>query len=167
MCGAPVCWSKYTTIKLLICAKGAQCLSRFGLIQYFMFSYLLCISTSFLVQRTRKLVELLFSAVLNLFCSFKPFSVISRLKLTKNVWKWTKKHMFCLLLKAGWHPKAGRLPEGVPWNCLFTVDCLLFLIFFSSFRLFLVFILCLLTFLSEIDAFLFPFFNLQKGRFRQ
>ena len=27
--------------------------------------------------------------------------------------------IFCLLLKAGRHAKAGQLPEGVPQNCLF------------------------------------------------
>ena len=67
---------------------------------------------------TWKLVETLFSAVFNLFWTLKPFSVISRLKSTKNVRKWTKK-CFCLLLKAGWHAKAGGLLEGLPQNCLF------------------------------------------------
>ena len=54
---------------------------------------------------------------------------------TQNVWKWTKKTWFSLLLKADWHAKAGWLPEGVPRNCLFSVDYLLFLTFFVSFRL--------------------------------
>ena len=55
------------------------------------------------------------------FVHFEPFSVISRLKSTKNVWKETKIifFRFCLLLKAGRHVKAGWLPEGVPRNCLF------------------------------------------------
>ena len=48
--------------------------------------------------------------------------MISHLKSTKNVWKWTKKGDICLLLKAGWHVKAGRLPDGVPWICLLSVD---------------------------------------------
>ena len=39
---------------------------------------------------SQKLVELLFSAIFNLFCSFQTFSVISRLKSTKNIWKRTK-----------------------------------------------------------------------------
>ena len=57
------------------------------------------------------------------FVHFKPFSVILRLKSTKNIWKWTKKHVFfkfCLLLKACRQSKAGRLLEGVPRNCLFS-----------------------------------------------
>ena len=36
------------------------------------------------------------------------------LKSTKNVWKRTKTTFFlffCLILRAGWHAKAGRLPE--------------------------------------------------------
>ena len=69
--------------------------------------------------RTQKLVKTFFSAVFQPFFHFKAFSVVSRLKLTKKVWKWTRKMWFCLLLKAGQHAKAGRLPEGVPRNCLF------------------------------------------------
>ena len=33
-------------------------------------------------------------------------------------------YSFCLLFKAGWHAKAGRLHEGVPWNHLFSADSL-------------------------------------------
>ena len=34
--------------------------------------------------------------------------------------------LFCLLLKASQHAKAGGLPEGVPQICLFLVDFLPF-----------------------------------------
>ena len=44
-----------------------------------------------------------------------------------------KKMCFCLLLKAGQHAKAGRFPEGVPQNCLFSVDFLLFYNVFQHF----------------------------------
>ena len=46
----------------------------------------------------------------------------SRIASSKNVWKWTKKTCFCLLFTAGRHAKAGRLPEGLPRNRLFSVD---------------------------------------------
>ena len=39
------------------------------------------------------------------FVHFKPFSVISRLKSKKNVWKWTKKCCLCpyLMVNLGYH----------------------------------------------------------------
>ena len=68
--------------------------------------YLLCISTSFWVLYALKSwSKHFFSCCSTFFVHFKAFSVISRLKSTKNVWKWTKKMWFCLLLKAGWHAK--------------------------------------------------------------
>ena len=90
-----------------------------------LYTHLLCISTSFWFDqllgaaRTRKLVETFFSAI------FQPFLFISKLFQWfhgwnhKNVWKWTKKTWFCLLLKAGRHAKVGRLPEEVPWMSFF------------------------------------------------
>ena len=75
-----------------------------------------------------------FSPFQPLFVHFSPFSVISHLKSTNNVWKWTKNmffFIFCLLLKAGRHAKAGGLPEGVPGNHLFSVDFLLFSTIFT------------------------------------
>ena len=75
---------------------------------------------------TQKLVKLLFSAVFNLFVDFKPFSVISRLKSTKNIWKWTKKKcLFFHILPApqswltckSWSTPWGN-PEGLPQICL-------------------------------------------------
>ena len=79
--------------------------------------------------RTQKLVKILFSAVFNLFVHFKPFSVISRLKSTKNVWK-LKKMCFCPLLKlktaekvlwpyfgCSQYPKAGQNTQHT--CCLF------------------------------------------------
>ena len=64
----------------------------------------LCISTC----STLKLVDLLFQPFSTFIVDFKPFLVISRLKSTKNVSKWTKINMFfffnfCLLLRAGRH----------------------------------------------------------------
>ena len=44
--------------------------------------------------RTQKLVELVFQQISSFFVNFKPFSVISQLKSTKNIWKWTKKVIF-------------------------------------------------------------------------
>ena len=59
--------------------------------------------------RTQKLVKLLFSAIFNLFCSFQAFfSEINKIRLKKN-----KRNVFLYTLRA------GRLPEGVPRNCLF------------------------------------------------
>ena len=43
---------------------------------------------------TQKLVELPFSAVLIFSVHLTPFLVVSQLKSTKNVWKWTKKLIF-------------------------------------------------------------------------
>ena len=83
-------------------------------------SLVLCILTSFWVLHAPKSwLKIFFSHFSTYFVHFKAFSVISRLKSTNNVWKWTR---FCLLLKAGRHAKAGRHPEGVPQNCLFSVD---------------------------------------------
>ena len=42
-----------------------------------------------------------------------------------------KKTWFCLLLKVGRHTKAGLPPEGVPQNCLFSVDFSEFFVDFS------------------------------------
>ena len=93
---------------------------------------LLCILTSFWVLRAPKSwSNYFFQLFSTFFVHFKPFSVISRLKSTKNIWKRTKKG-FCLLLKAGRHAKAGCLPEGVHQNCLFWIDFLLFLNVFLS-----------------------------------
>ena len=58
--------------------------------------------------RTRKLIELLFSAVFNLFCSFPTFFSDFMSEINRNFWKRTKKcffFSFCLLLKAGWNTK--------------------------------------------------------------
>ena len=44
--------------------------------------------------RTRKLLELLFSAVFKLFCSFFTFFSDFTPEINKNVWKWTKKRVF-------------------------------------------------------------------------
>ena len=41
--------------------------------------------------------NIFFSSFSTFFVHFKAFSVISRLKSTKNVWKWTKKTWFFLL----------------------------------------------------------------------
>ena len=68
---------------------------------------------------------------------FQPFLLISKLFQWFNCWNQQKKFekeqkkCFSLLLKAGRHAKAGRLPEGVPRICLFSVD---FLLFFNIFR---------------------------------
>ena len=62
----------------------------------------LCISTSFFSDFTAEINK-------------------KRLKMNKK----TCFFGFCLLLKAGRHAKSGRLPEGVPWNCLFSADFLL------------------------------------------
>ena len=43
---------------------------------------------------TQKLVETFFQMFSTFFVHFRAFSVISRLKSTKNVWKWTKKKCF-------------------------------------------------------------------------
>ena len=67
------------------------------------------------------LVETLFSAVFNLFVYFSPFSVISRLKSRKNVWKWTKKCVFfhILPIPQSWLTcKSWSTTWGVPQNCL-------------------------------------------------
>ena len=83
--------------------------------------------------------NLFFQPFSSFFVQFLPFSVISRMKSTKTVRKWTKKSSvfskYSLLRKAGRHAKAGRLPEGVPRICLFSVDFLPFQTFFSDFRL--------------------------------
>ena len=60
--------------------------------------------------------NIFFSCFSTFIVYFKAFSVISLLKSTKKHLKMNKKTWYCLLLKA------GRLPEGVPWNCLFSVD---------------------------------------------
>ena len=90
---------------------------------------MLCILTSFRVLRAPKSwLKHFFQPFSTFFVHFKLFSVISRLKSIKNVWKWTKNMFFfhfCLLFKAGWHAKTGWLPEEVPQNCLFSVDFLL------------------------------------------
>ena len=62
------------------------------------------------------------------FVHFKPFSVISRLKSTKNIWKWTKKkRCFVYSSKSKMVDMQKLVPERVPRNCLFSVDFLLFL----------------------------------------
>ena len=75
---------------------------------------------------TQKLVKLLFSVIYKLFCSFITFFSNFTPEINKKGLKMNKKTCFCLLLKAGRHAKAGRLPEGVPPICLFSVDFLLF-----------------------------------------
>ena len=80
--------------------------------------------------RTQKLVELLF------FSCFQPYLFISNLFQWFHAWK-HKKTCSCLLLKAGWQSKAGRLPERVPQN--FRLIFFTFLKFFVSFWLILVF----------------------------
>ena len=87
---------------------------------------------------TWKLVELLF------FSRFQPFLFISKLFQWFHGWN-QQKHLkinkkkcffiFCVLLKAVQHAKGGRLPEGIPQNCLFSVNFLLFSTFFVDFRL--------------------------------
>ena len=55
---------------------------------------------------TRKLIELLFSAVFKLFCSFPTFFSDFMSEINRNFWKRTKNvgfFSFCLLLKAGWN----------------------------------------------------------------
>ena len=102
----------------------------------------LCISTSFWVLRAAKSwSKPFYSRFLTFFVHFKAFSVISRLNSYKKRLKMNKKTCLCLLLKAGRQAKAGRLHEEVPQNCLFSVDFLLFLTFFSIFRLITVFFL--------------------------
>ena len=82
---------------------------------------------------SQKLVEIVF------FCRFQHFLVILNLlshvtaEINKKHLKRNKTMCFCRLLKAGWHAKASRLPEGVPWNCLFWADFLLFKHFLSVF----------------------------------
>ena len=86
---------------------------------------MLCILTSFWVLHAlKRWLKLFFQPFSTFFVHFKPFSVISGLKWLKSIWKWTIKNVFCLLLKADRHAKAGQLPEGVPRNCLFSVDFL-------------------------------------------
>ena len=52
-----------------------------------------CILTNFQVlEAPESWWNYFFKAVFNLFVDFKPFSVISRLKSTKNVWKWKKNY---------------------------------------------------------------------------
>ena len=69
---------------------------------------------------TQMRVELLF------FSRFEPFLFISNLFQWFQAWNQQKtsekEQKRCLLLKAGQHAKAGWLPEGVPRNCLFSVD---------------------------------------------
>ena len=87
--------------------------------------HLLYILTSFWVLRALKSWSKHFlQPFFNLFCSFYGFFSDFTAEINKKVWKWTKKRWtcLCLLLKPGRHAKAGRLPEGVPWNCLFSVD---------------------------------------------
>ena len=78
--------------------------------------------------RTQELVKTFFHPFFNLFLFisklfqwFHSWNKKKRLKMNKKTW-------FCLLLKAGRHAKTGRLPKGVPQNCLFSVDFLLFLL---------------------------------------
>ena len=82
---------------------------------------------------TRKLVKTFFSAV------FQPFLFISKLFQWFHGWNQVQKSSseneqknscFCLILKAGRHSKAGRLPEGIPQISLFR---LIFQTFFSDF----------------------------------
>ena len=72
----------------------------------------------------QRLVKLLFSAVFNLFLLILNIFSDFTAEINKNIFKWTEIFfsIFCLLLKAGRHAKAGRLPEGVPWIWLFLVD---------------------------------------------
>ena len=70
--------------------------------------------------------NIFFQLFFNLFCSFQSFYSDFTAEITEKRLKMNKKMWFCLLLKAGRHAKAGRLPEGVPQNCLFSVDFLLF-----------------------------------------
>ena len=51
---------------------------------------LLCISTNTTWN--------FFQPFSTLFVYFKPFSVTSRLKSLKNVWKWTKKHIYSIFV---------------------------------------------------------------------
>ena len=81
---------------------------------------------------TWKLVEILLSVVFNLFQWFHGWN---QQKMSENE---QKKTWFCLLLKAGWHAKAGQLPEGVPQNCIFWL-ILYFFNFFISFQLISIF----------------------------
>ena len=98
---------------------------------------LLCISTSFWVLRAPKSwLNYFFSAILNLFCTFQTFFSDFTAEINEKRLKKNKKMCFCLLLKAGPHAKAGRLLEGVPRNCLFSVDFLLFQHFATVFGLF-------------------------------
>ena len=70
---------------------------------------------------TQKLVELLFSAVFKLFCSFYTFFSDFTPEINKKRLKINKNKVF-FLLKAGRHAKACWLLEELPWNHLFLVD---------------------------------------------
>ena len=63
------------------------------------------------VARTQKLVELLFSAVFNLFCSFQTFFSDFTAEIKKKSEK-EQKTCFCLLLRAGQHAKASDSLRG-------------------------------------------------------
>ena len=83
---------------------------------------------------TWKLVELLFVSHFQpfFFVDFQLFSVISRLKSTKNVWEWTKKCFFHILpaLQSWSTCKSWLTPWGGPSNLSF------FGWFFTFFNLF-------------------------------
>ena len=88
------------------------------------------------VAGTQKLVELLF------FSRFQAFLFILNLFLWFQGWNPQKtseneqKSDICLLLKAGQHTKAGKLPEGVPWIHLFWLIFYFFQLFLSVFNWF-------------------------------
>ena len=84
---------------------------------------MLCILTSLWVLHPPKSwSKPFFQQFFNLFCYFQSFFSDFTAEITKKRLKMNKKMWFCLLIKAGWHAKAGRLPEGVPQICLFSVD---------------------------------------------
>ena len=74
----------------------------------------MCISTSFQVLRTpESWSKPFFQPFFNLICSFQSFFSDFTAEIKKHL-KMNKKTWFYLLLKAGRHAKAGRLPGGYP-----------------------------------------------------
>ena len=96
--------------------------------------------------------NLFFQPFSSFFCSIFTFFSDFTPEINKNGPKMNKKSnvfsKYHLLRKAGRHAKAGRLPEGVPRICLFSVDFLPFQTFFSDFWQ-----------ISDFFCWFFTFFN--------
>ena len=82
---------------------------------------------------TQKLVETLFSAVFNLFCSFQTFFGDFKAEITEKHLKMNKKMYFAYSSKLVDMQKLVDSLRRVPRNCLFLVRFLLFFNIFQHF----------------------------------